>query len=100
MKHIKSGYSSHIEAEQTEKQSMIYTTARVEEARVMAESMKNATGHREIAWTDDDTSFDLQLEKFGVNTIALSIIVIPKRRFCCWVEDWEKLLFEKIISFQ
>ena len=73
---------------------MIYTTSRVEEARVMAESMENATGRTEIAWTDDDTTFDLQLEKFGIDTIALSTIVIPKRRFCCWVEDWEKSLFE------
>ena len=95
VKHIKSGYASHIKAEQTEKQSMIYTTARVEEARVMAESMENATGRTEIAWTDNDTSFDFQLEKFGIDTFALSTIVIPKRRFCCWVEDWEKPLFEK-----
>ena len=49
VKHIKSGYASHIKAEQTEKQSIIYTTARVEEARVMAESMESASGRREIA---------------------------------------------------
>ena len=83
VKHIKSGYASHIKAERTEKQSMIYTSARVDEVRVMAESMENATGHRVIAWTDNDTTFDLQLEKFGIETIALSTIVIPKRRFCC-----------------
>ena len=85
---------SHIKAEQTEKQSMIYTSVCVDEARVMAESMENATGHRVIAWTDNDTAFDLQLEKFGIDTIALSTIVIPKKRFCCLVEDWEKPLFE------
>ena len=87
--------ASHIKAERLEKQSIIYTPARIDEARVKAEAMENASGDREIAWNDDDTSFDLQLEKFGVDTDALTTTLIPKRRFFCWVEEWEKPFLEK-----
>ena len=59
---IKSGTASHIKAEITEKQSIIYTTACVEEARVNAAAMKNTSSDRVVAWNDDDTTFDLQLE--------------------------------------
>ena len=64
VKNIKSGTASHIKAERLEKQSIIYTTARMDEARVKTEATENASGDREIAWNDDDTSFDLQLEIF------------------------------------
>ena len=79
---------------------MIYTSACVDEARVMAESMENATGRTEIAWTDDDTTFDLQLEKFGINTIALSTIVIPKRRFVVGSRIGRNHYLNTIILFQ
>ena len=62
VKNIKSGTASHIKAVQTEKQSIIYTTARVEEARVNAAAMKNTSSDRVVAWNDNDTAFDLQLE--------------------------------------
>ena len=50
---------------------------------------------KEITWNDDNTSFDLQLEKFGVDTNALATTLIPKRWSCCWVEEWEKPFLEK-----
>ena len=56
--------------------------------------MGNASDDRVVAWNDNDTAFDLKLEKFGIDTDALTNPLIPKRRFCCWVEDWEKPLFE------
>ena len=55
----------------------------MDKARVKAEAIENARGDKEIAWNDDDTSFDLQLEKFGVDTNALTTTLIPERRFCC-----------------
>jgi hypothetical protein len=38
---------------------------------------------------DDDINFDLQLEKFGVNTGILKEPAV-QRIFCLWVEDWEE----------
>ena len=81
VKNTKSCTASHIKAERLEKQSIIYTTACMDKARVKAEATENASGDREIAWNDDDTSFDLQLEKFGVDTNALTTTLILKRRY-------------------
>jgi hypothetical protein len=38
---------------------------------------------------DDDTNFDLQLKKFGVNTGKLKEQAV-QRIFHAWVEDWEE----------
>ena len=38
---------------------------------------------------EDDTNFDLQLEKFGVNTSILKEPAV-QRIFRAWVEDWEE----------
>jgi hypothetical protein len=39
--------------------------------------------------SDEDLLFDLGLEKFGVNTNQLKESDVPRRRFRCWVEEWE-----------
>jgi hypothetical protein len=38
---------------------------------------------------ENDINFDLQLEKFGVNTGILKELAV-QRIFCWWVEDWEE----------
>jgi hypothetical protein len=48
----------------------------------------NATG-QEAMFGDNDINFDLQLEKFGVETGALKEPEI-ERIFRAWVEDWEE----------
>jgi len=37
---------------------------------------------------EDDINFDLQLEKFGVDTSILKEPAV-QRIFCVWLEDWE-----------
>ncbi len=42
-----------------------------------------------VMWNDDDVSFDLNLENFGVDTAVIRSV---SRNFIfrCWVEDWVK----------
>ncbi len=46
----------------------------------------DATGP-DAMFGDDDITFDLQLEKFGVNTGKLKEPAV-QHIFCVWVEDW------------
>ncbi len=48
----------------------------------------DATG-ADAMFGDDDINFDLQLEKFGVNTDILKEPAV-ERIFCSWVEEWEE----------
>ena len=59
------------------------------------EATENASSDRVITWNDNDTSFDLQFEKFCVNANVLATTLIPKRLFCCWVEECEQSFLEK-----
>ena len=95
VKQIKSGMASHMRADRIEKQSIIYTTARVEEARIKTVALEDAIDNRQIEWGEDDESFNLDLEKFGIDTTELSKPVVPKRKFLCWVEAWEIPLLAK-----
>ena len=44
---------------------------------------------------DYSLTFDLVLEKFGVDLSKLDYTVEPKRKFTCWIEDWEFSLVKK-----
>ena len=46
-------------------------------------------------WGDEDEKFNLGIGKFGVDIDALKMLAVPKRYFCCWIEDWEKPLLKK-----
>jgi hypothetical protein len=48
----------------------------------------DATGP-DATFGDNNINFDLQLEKFGVNTGKLKEPAV-QRIFCVWVEDWEE----------
>jgi hypothetical protein len=43
---------------------------------------------------DDNMNFDLQLEKFGIDTGALTVREV-QRVFRAWVEDWEEKVRKK-----
>ena len=91
VKQIKDGVRSHMGAESTEKRSVIYVTAKIQESRMRQEQMETfaaATGN-DTMFGEDDINFDLQLEKFGVDTNILKEPAV-QRIFCAWVEDWEQ----------
>ena len=94
VKHLKSGKRSHLGAEKTEKQSMIYTKAKLDKAKVLRDEMDKIDSAVD-AWGDEDEKFDLGLEKFGVDIEALKPPPVPKRLFRCWIEDWEAPLLKK-----
>ena len=48
----------------------------------------DATG-KDAMFGEDDINFDLQLEKFGIDTSILKEPAV-QRIFCAWVEDWEE----------
>ena len=90
VKQIKDGVRSHLSGESTEKRSVIYVSAKIQEARMRQHTMEklDATG-ADAMFGDDDINFDLQLEKFGVNTNILKEPAV-ERIFHSWVEEWEE----------
>ena len=91
VKQIKDGVRSHMGAESTEKRSVIYVTAKIQESRMRQDQMEKfaaATGN-DTMFGEDDINFDLQLEKFGVDTNILKEPAV-QRIFRAWVEDWEQ----------
>jgi hypothetical protein len=69
---------------------VIYVTHKIHEARICQLAMEklDATGV-DAMFGDDDIIFDLQLEKFGVNTNILKEPAV-ERIFHLWVEEWEE----------
>ena len=95
LKHLKTGKRSHLSSRAAEMQSIIYSTARINEARIRElEFENNVAGEASKMWSDDDINFDLMLENFGVDTTVLRS-VSRKRIFKCWFEDWEKEALKK-----
>jgi hypothetical protein len=98
VKHLKSNKRSHLSGDSVEKQALIYSAAKCEEARIEQDrkDMAGTGNHNKFGyWGDDDVTFDLGLEKFGVDLSELRIQVEPNRKFKCWIEDWELPLMNK-----
>jgi hypothetical protein len=72
VKQIKDGVRPHLGGKSTEKRSVIYVTAKIQESRMHQHQMEklDATG-KDAMFGEDDINFDLQLEKFGVKTSIL-----------------------------
>jgi hypothetical protein len=86
VKQVKKNKRSHLSGKSTEKKSVIYISAKQQEAKLLREKI-DASGPNAM-FGDDDMNFDLQLEEFGVDTKALKEPA-TERVFCAWVEDWE-----------
>ena len=69
VKHLKSGKRSHLSAKAVEQQSILYSTARITDARIAQKAMES-NGNGDM-FGDDDIRFDLQLDNFGVDTSVL-----------------------------
>ena len=72
-------------------QAFIYTDEKCEEARInRCRKYIYGTGklNKFSYWGDDDVTFDLVLEKLGVDLSELDCPVEPKRKIRCWIKDW------------
>ena len=79
-------------------QAVIYTTAKWEELRInCCRKEMNCTGkiNKCSYWGVYDVTFDLVLQKFGADLSDLDCPVEPKRKFRCWIKDWELPLANK-----
>ena len=65
VKEIKSGKRSGLSGESTEKRALIYTTARVKEARLRMQARETRRADN-VDFEDQDLAFDQELEKVGV----------------------------------
>jgi hypothetical protein len=87
VKQIKDGVRSHLGGESTEKRSVIYVTAKTQEARMHQHQMEKLDATRpDATFGDDNINFNLQLDKFGVNMGILKEPAV-QHIFCAWVED-------------
>ena len=88
VKQIKDSKRSRISGASTEKRSILFS-AKIAQARIEFDRMKklDATGHTAM-FGDNNINFNLQLDKFGVDTEALKVGDV-ERVFRAWVEDWE-----------
>ena len=95
VKDIKFGKRSHLSTKNTEMQSILYTSARIQEARAKQSALEQVDARgRDAMWGDDDEAFELELTNFGVDTTQL-MEEVPRRLFHVWVEDWELELLKK-----
>lgn len=95
VKDIKFGKRSHLGTKNTEMQSILYTSARIQEARAKQSALEQVDARGSDAmWGDDDEAFELELTNFGVDTAELREEV-PRRLFRVWVEEWELELLKK-----
>jgi len=91
VKNIKTGKRSHMSGESTEKRSILYVSAKIQQSRIMCDRFEKLDATENNAmFGDDDINFDMQLERFDVDTGALKEPAV-ERIFRAWVEDWEEV---------
>jgi hypothetical protein len=94
VKHLKTGKRAKVGDEPLKKQATIFGAACIEKARSERASVEADPDRVYQVWTDEDVTFDLQLEKWGT-TIELLVQLGPKRTFKGWLEDWELEIVKK-----
>ena len=95
VKQIKDGKHSHFSGESTEKRSILFVSAKITQSQMKSDRVEalDAKVHNDL-FGDDDINFDLELDKFGVDMIALKQVQI-QRVFRAWVEEWEEMARKK-----
>lgn len=88
VKVLKCGKRSGIGGDNIERQSVLYSTAKIEEARIFQQNLEKPDAGVDGMWGDDDLNFDLQLEKWDVDINELKQPEVT-RIFQCWLEPWE-----------
>ena len=97
VKTIKSGKRSAISSDVSEKQSIVYTSACIESARIEQNQADkqlydNISSH---SWNEENEAFDHQLDVWGVDRIFSDSPASVKRDLRAYIEDWEKLYMKK-----
>jgi hypothetical protein len=72
-----------------EKRSILFVTLKVLQSQIQCKQLEklDATGKDDM-FVDDDINFNLQLDKFGEDLLALKDVPV-ERIFRAWVEDWD-----------
>jgi hypothetical protein len=90
VKTVKNLKKYHLGSESTEKRSVIYITAKQQEASLnLAQNEKLDAKGPNAMFCDDNINFDLQLEMWDVDPDGLKEPEV-QRVFQLWVEDWEE----------
>ena len=90
VKTVKNLKKSHLGGESTEKRSVIYITAKQQEASLnLAQNEKLDAKGPNAMFCDDDINFDLQLEIWDVDPDGLKEPEV-QRVFHTWLEHWEE----------
>lgn len=89
-KHLKTGKRSHLSGDKAQKQATVFGAASMEKARAI-QAAEEANGMVvESRWSDADICFELGLENWNLaGAIAIPKVVVPKRIFYAYMEDWE-----------
>ena len=73
-----------------DRSSILYVSAKIKQSRIMCDRLEKLDATENNAmFGDDDINFDMQLERFDVDTGALKEPAV-ERIFRAWVEDWEE----------
>jgi len=98
VKRLKAGQRSKTSSEVIEKQSVIYTTACIEAARLkrqeLGQDRQDTNENSILGWNDEDIMFDAKLQEWGVDVDELKRAPTIERQFRGWLEDWEKDLLK------
>ena len=92
VKTIKSGDWSALGSEIYEKQSIVYTSACIEQAWTGSTiSHKDSKdGSHSQYWNDEDHAFDYQLDQWGVENLFQNTDEAITRELKLYIEEWEK----------
>ena len=86
VKYVATGKRFNLSGQSFENRAIIYTTARLKEARIRNQVAKANDG--EVGFDDDDLDFDANLAKFGVSVAHLKSP--EKRKFYAWLTEEDK----------
>ena len=92
VKTTKSGKRSDLENDISEKQSIVYTSACIEEARIgrsLSDIDTNNFSHSHT-WNGDDPDLDYQLDQWGVEILFHNQDEAITRELKMCIEEWEK----------
>jgi hypothetical protein len=94
LKQLKTGKRAHLSGDRAQKQATIFGAASMERARAKKEAEEFGGVLVETRWTDADLTFNLGLESWD-GGMSVPDVVVPKRIFNAWIEDWEWELIKK-----
>ena len=94
---MKSVKRSAISSDVSEKQSIVYTSACIESARIEKyQADKKLYDNISIhSWNEQDDAFDQQLDKWGLDRVFSEHSEPVKRELRAYIEDWGEMPMNK-----